>query len=174
MSVLDFGTGSGCIAVALAVQRPDLAVHAVDCSAAAIELARENAMRHGVLDRVFLRSGDGFAALPAELRFDVVVANPPYIPTSEIEGLLPEVKEHDPRVALDGGVDGLDYYRRIAGDAPARLAASGRLFLELGDGQAAAVSELLRAHNWVVELIENDYSGRPRVLQARMGEPGQP
>jgi len=173
LSALDFGTGGGCIAVALAAQRPNLTVHALDCSAAAIELARENARRHGLLERICLRQGDGFAALPEELQFDLIVSNPPYIPTAEIGALAPEVSAHDPRVALDGGRDGLDCYRRIAGEAPARLAASGRLFLELGDGQATAVTQLLRAHNWVVESVENDYSSRPRVLRARLGESNQ-
>jgi release factor glutamine methyltransferase len=166
MSVLDFGTGSGCIAVALAVQRPDLIIHGVDSSAAAVELARENAARQGVLDRVLLQHGDGFAALPEGVRYDVIVSNPPYIPTAEIGALSPEVRDHDPRLALDGGEDGLDSYRLIGRDAPGRLAAGGRLFLELGDGQGSAVQGVLEAHNWVVERIENDYSGRPRVLQA--------
>jgi release factor glutamine methyltransferase len=166
MTVLDFGTGSGCIAIALAVQRPDLVIHAGDCSAPAIELARENAARQGVLERVSLRHGDGFAAWTGGERFDVIVSNPPYIPTAEIEELQPEVRDHDPRVALDGGPDGLDGYRLIGCEAPGRLTEGGRLFLELGDGQAGAVKGILEAHKWIVERIENDYSGRPRVLQA--------
>jgi release factor glutamine methyltransferase len=164
---LDFGTGSGCIAIAIATQRSSLRIHGLDCSAEALELARENAIHHGVIDRLELRLGADFGVLPPQLRFDLIVSNPPYIATAEIERLSPEVKDHDPRIALDGGPDGLDCYRRIARDAPARLADSGRLFLELGDAQATTVSQLLLDHNWIVESIENDYSGRERVLRAR-------
>jgi len=170
---LDFGTGGGCIAVSLAAHRPNLVVQAIDCSTAALELARENAIHHGVLDRIELRHAHALAALPPDTRFDLIVSNPPYIATAEIENLSPEVKDHDPRIALDGGPDGLDFYRQIARDAPVRLASSGRLFLELGDAQAAAVSQLLHEHNWIVEAVENDYSGRPRVLRARLGDPDQ-
>jgi release factor glutamine methyltransferase len=171
---LDFGTGSGCIAISLAVHRPTLMVHALDCSSSALELARENAIQHGVLDRIELRQAHDLAALPADPRFDLIISNPPYIATAEIDNLSPEVKDHDPRIALDGGPDGLDFYRQIARDAPGRLASSGRLFLELGDAQGTAVSQLLHEHNWIVEAIENDYSGRPRVLRARLGDPNEP
>jgi release factor glutamine methyltransferase len=164
---LDFGTGTGCIAIALATQRAGLMVHAVDCSAAALELARENALRHGVLDRMELLLGDQLGAVPGDRRFHLIISNPPYIATAEIAQLTPEVKDHDPRIALDGGSDGLAVYRHLAAHGPAYLADSGRLFLELGDDQGRAVTELLTAHNWIVECIENDYSGRARVLRAR-------
>ncbi len=171
---LDFGTGSGCIAIALATRRTDLTVHAIDCSSAALELARENVLLHGVQERVLLRQGEGFADLPEELCFDLIVSNPPYIATGEIENLCPEVKDHDPRIALDGGADGLDYYRRIAGDAPSHMAPGGRLLLELGDGQSASVSRSFVDHNWIVEGVEKDYNGQPRVLRARLDSPERP
>ena len=171
---LDFGTGCGCIAIALATHQPALIVTALDRSPTALELARENAIRHGVLERIDLRPGNDFGAVPADRRFQLIVSNPPYIATAEIEGLSPEVKDHDPRIALDGGPDGLDFYRRIARDAAMYLADSGRLLLELGDNQGPAVSQLLRAHNWIVESLENDYSGRPRVLRACMKPSNQP
>ena len=100
------------------------------------------------------------------LRFDLIVSNPPYIPSAEIDELSEEVRDHDPRQALDGGKEGLELYRCIARDAVALLTESGRLFLELGDEQGPEVRQLLVAHDWIVESIENDYSGRPRVLRA--------
>ncbi len=95
-----------------------------------------------------------------------MVSNPPYIPTAEIATLQPEVRDYDPRLALDGGPDGLDFYRRLAADAPARLTERGRLLVEFGDGQSAALREMFEAQNWIVESIEADYSGRLRLLAA--------
>jgi release factor glutamine methyltransferase len=164
---LDYGTGGGCIAIVLATRLPGLKCHALDCSAAALELARENAAHHAVLNRLELLQGDDFTALPAGVVYDLIISNPPYIATAEIELLAPEVRDHDPRIALDGGTDGLDVYRRIARSAGARLATAGRLFLELGDGQAEPVRRLLHAHNWIVESVDKDYAGQLRVLRAR-------
>ena len=94
----------------------------------------------------------------------------PYIPSAEIATLEPEVRDFDPALALDGGADGLDFYRRLATDAPAFLKVGGRLILELGDGQAADVSGLLGEHGWAVDAVEKDYSGRERILIARRGD----
>lgn len=168
-AALDFGTGSGCIAIALAVHCPGARLEAVDRSDEALAVARENAARHGVAERIRFHSGDGFAALPAGVRFDLIVSNPPYIPSVEIEQLAPEVRDHDPRAALDGGPDGLEYFRRLAEGGADRLRPGGGLLLEIGDGQAEAVGAILAGHNWVVERVEADYSGRPRVLAARAG-----
>lgn len=164
---LDYGTGSGCIAIALAVHCAGLNLTALDRSAEALALAQENAVHHGVADRLRLRQGSGFGSLPSEPLFDLIVSNPPYIATPDIETLSPEVKDHDPRIALDGGADGLDFYRVIARQAPSHLAADGRLFLELGDHQADPVRQLLNDHNWIVDVTVNDYSGHPRVLGAQ-------
>jgi release factor glutamine methyltransferase len=165
---LDFGTGSGCLAVALAVHCPGARIDALDISEAALALAHENAVAHGVADRIRFHNGDGFAALPSRAAFDLIVSNPPYIPSAEIETLAPEVRDHDPRIALDGGGDGLDFYRRLAAEAVRRLLPDGHLMLELGDGQAERIRELFVQHNWVVENVEADYSGRPRILIARL------
>jgi len=169
-SVLDFGTGSGCLAIAVASKCPQAAVHAVDVSEAALALARQNAIRHGLVERIQLHNGDGFAALPGGLKFDLIVSNPPYIPSAEIPTLQPEVRDHDPLLALDGGADGLEFYRRLAKESGSWMKPDGRLMLELGDGQAAGVSALLMQHGWTVERVAKDYNDRERILIARPGD----
>jgi release factor glutamine methyltransferase len=168
--VLDFGTGSGCLALAIAVKCPQAVVHAIDISEAALELARENALRLGLAERVLFHAGDGFNALPDGAGFDLIVSNPPYIPSAEIETLQQEVRDHDPQLALDGGMDGLDFYRRLAVEAVPRLKPGGKVMLEHGDGQGDAVAKLLTQHGWTVESVLKDYSGRGRILIARRGD----
>jgi release factor glutamine methyltransferase len=165
--MLDFGTGSGCLAIAVAVHCPAARVHAVDVSAEALAIARENAEKHQVLDRICFHHGSGFAALPDGLAFELIVTNPPYIPTAEIETLQPEVRDFDPRLALDGGEDGLDFYRLLAREAPGRLSAGGKLFAEFGDGEAEPLRALFESHDWTIEAIEKDLTSRPRLLIAR-------
>ena len=165
---LDFGCGSGCLAIALAVGVPGAMVHAIDCSEAALAVARRNAQRHGVAERIRFHLGDGFAALPETTQpFDLLVSNPPYISTSEIATLDPEVRDHDPRLALDGGADGLDFYRRLAAEAPAFLLPGAPGLLEFGDAQEDDLRRLFSGSDWVFEAIENDLSGRPRIVIAR-------
>ena len=108
-----------------------------------------------------------FAVLPAALSFDLLISNPPYIPTAEIETLQPEVRDYEPHRALDGGVDGLDYFRRLAAEASPFLKLSGRLMVEFGDGQAGRIGEIFVQHKWIVENVEADYSGRPRIMTVR-------
>ena len=164
---LDYGTGSGCLAITLATRCPDAVMHAVDISDAALSVARGNAVRHGVSDRVHFHHGDGFAAAPVGLRVDLIVANPPYIPSAQIAELQPEVRDFEPRLALDGGPDGLDFYRRLATDGANWLRPGGRLMLEMGDEQAEHIRRLFVESDWLVEAIEPDYSGRLRILVAR-------
>lgn len=165
-AVLDFGTGSGCLAITLAVKCPAARIHAIDLSSEALAVAGQNAFRHQVSERIQFHGSDGFAALPSDLRFDLLVSNPPYIPTAEIESLQPEVKDHDPRLALDGGADGLDFYRRLAVEAPPFMASGGSFMTEFGDGQAEPISIIFHQAGWRVASIEADYSGRPRILIA--------
>ncbi len=165
-TALDFGTGTGCLAIVVAAQSA-AAVHALDISEAALAVAQRNVERHPLAARITFHHGDGFAALPVELKFDLIVSNPPYIPAGEIGILEPEVRDHDPRVALDGGADGLDFYRRLAGEAGGRLNAEARLMVELGDDQDAAARALFDANGWCVEAVEKDYTGRARILIAR-------
>jgi release factor glutamine methyltransferase len=164
---LDFGTGSGCLAIALTAHCADAVACAIDISTAALQLARNNTVRHGLVDRIRFFAGDGFAALPEAEQFSMIVSNPPYIPSGEIAALEPEVRDHDPRDALDGGADGLGFYRRIGREGREWLADDGWLFLELGDGQVEPVRALLKSYSWIVESVTDDYSGRPRVLSAR-------
>lgn len=168
-AALDFGTGSGCLAIALAAQCPGAQVHAADISEEALRVARENAALNNLSDKIQFHSGDGFAALPRGLPFDLIVSNPPYVPSAEIEALAPEVRDHDPRLALDGGADGLDFYRRLAAEAANHLRPAGRIMLESGDGQAEQIRQLFVQHKWVVECVEADYTGRPRILILRSG-----
>ena len=164
---LDFGTGSGCIGIALAVKCPNARVVASDASAEALAVAKVNAARHAVSERLEFRCGNGFATLPAEARFQLIVSNPPYIPTAEIASLQPEVRDFDPRSALDGGPDGLDFYQLLATQAGAFLQPGGRIMLEFGDGQVDFVRRILEAQKWIVEAVKEDYSQRPRHLIAR-------
>ncbi|MFM8469970.1 MAG: peptide chain release factor N(5)-glutamine methyltransferase [Limisphaerales bacterium] len=165
-AVLDFGTGTGCIALALATTCPSASIHALDISAPALALARRNADVLKLSDRVAFHLGDGFTALPPELRFDLIVSNPPYIPAAEIATLQPEVRDFDPRLALDGGADGLDFYRRLAAESPAWLRAGGGLFAEFGDGQGDAVKSLFLTHGWTRVALHADLTQRLRVLEA--------
>ena len=167
LAALDFGTGSGCLAIALAVKCPAAEVWAVDISAEALALAGQNAARHDVSERVRFIQGDGFTTLPSTIQFHLLIANPPYVPTAEIDRLEPEVRNHDPRQALDGGLDGLDFFRRLASEGAARLKPAGRIMLEFGDGQASVVRQLFEAEKWIVEQIVDDYTQRPRILIAR-------
>jgi release factor glutamine methyltransferase len=162
--VLDFATGSGCIAIAIAVKFRGAEVHAIDHSPAALQVAHGNAERNNA--RVFFHEAPGLAEVAMPTEFDLVVSNPPYIPTAQIATLEPEVRDYEPGVALDGGVDGLEFYRMIARQAAARIAPGGRLLLELGCGQAEAASAILVNERWTVEVVRPDYAGIPRILIA--------
>jgi release factor glutamine methyltransferase len=166
-TALDFGTGTGCIAIALAAKCPAAKITALDVSAEALTLAKENAARINVADRIEFLQGDGFAALPANSKFDLIVSNPPYIPSAEIETLQPEVRDFDPRGALDGGADGLDFYRMLASQSKVFLKANGKIMLEFGDGQAEAIRKIFENEKWIVEAVKEDYSQRERILMAR-------
>lgn len=167
VSFLDLGAGSGCLTVAILAQCPAANACSLDISPAALEVARRNATRHQVSDRVEFLQSDRFSALSPGRKFDLIVSNPPYIPTAEIPGLDPEVREFDPLLALDGGADGLDFYRCIAAEGPNFLGPEGRLMTEFGDGQAESVSRIFLSQKWIVEKTEADYTGRLRFVIAR-------
>lgn len=164
--VLDLCTGSGCIAITLAAERPTARVVATDLSTDALEVAKSNAEKHGVSDRLTLLHGDLFAPVDAELRFDVIVSNPPYIAGAEIDTLSAEVRR-EPRGALDGGGDGLELIRRIVSEAPSRLVAGGLLAMEIGETQGPAVLELLRGAGYLEAAIEKDLERRDRFAVGR-------
>jgi len=171
----DAGTGSGAIAVTLAAERPTLTVVATDVSEEALEVAGRNAQRHGVADRVLRVHGDLLEPVPSLLpegrtRVDLVASNPPYVPTAQIELLQPEVRDHEPRSALDGGPDGLDVIRRLVPQAAAVLAPGGWFVLEVGEGQADAVAALLvNSGAFGPDELERtaDHGGCDRVICAR-------
>jgi release factor glutamine methyltransferase len=166
-TALDFGTGSGCIAIALAAKCPDAKIVATDISADALALAKVNAAKNNLAERIKFLQGDGFAALEnfaSSNQFDLIISNPPYIPSAEIETLEPEVKNFDPRGALDGGADGLIFYRKIATEAKPFLKPDGKIMLEFGDGQADAVKNIFENEKWIVEAVKEDYSQRARIL----------
>jgi release factor glutamine methyltransferase len=164
--VLDMATGSGCISVSIASQSPLAVIHASDISVPALEVARENARRLGLSERIQFHHSDLFQNLPSDLKLDLIVSNPPYIPTAEIDLLAPEVRQFDPLLALDGGTDGLDFYRFIATKAQLLLSERGRLMLEFGDGQAPALVALFEGMGWRGIEIAKDYTGRERILIA--------
>jgi release factor glutamine methyltransferase len=166
-TALDFGTGSGCLAVMLAQKCPSAKIHALDISPEAIGVARENATRHQAIERIEFHQGNGFAAFSEKIEFDLIVANPPYIASAEISTLEPEVRDHDPKLALDGGADGLEFYRLLANESRQWLAATGRIMLEFGEGQAEAIQNIFEQQKWIVEAIERDYTQRLRFLIAR-------
>ncbi len=165
---LDLCTGSGIIAVILALEL-SCPVLAVDCSPAALAVARRNVLRHRVGDRVMLFCADLFSALPTRPCLDLVLSNPPYVAERELETLEPEVRQWEPRIALAGGPDGLDVIRRIAAGCAACLRPGGWLFMEIGYDQGQAVSDLFSSPGlgFVDVAVLPDLGGRPRVLQAR-------
>ena len=165
---LDFCTGSGCIAIAIAAKCPNAKIIATDISPEALAFAADNARRNQVAARIEFLPGDGFAALAIGAQFDVIVSNPPYIPSAEIETLEPEVRDFDPRLALDGGADGLDFYRMLAIQAKSFLKPEGKIMVEFGDGQAEEIKKTFEGEKWIVEAVREDYSQRARVLVARL------
>jgi len=165
-TALDFGTGTGCIAIALAAKCPNAKITALDVSAEALALAKQNTLQNKVAEQIEFFHGDGFAALKSGVEFDLLVSNPPYIASAEIETLDPEVKDFDPRGALDGGADGLDFYRRLAAEAKSFLKPDGKIMLEFGDGQADDLKKIFENEKWIVEAVLDDYSQRARILIA--------
>ena len=159
--VLDVCTGSGCIAIAIAKLGKPFIVHGVDISEEALAVARQNATELNASVELF--AGDLMTKIDGQ--YDVIVSNPPYIPPSVIEGLMPEVRLHEPMLALDGGQDGLEFYRRIAEQAVTRLAPNGRLFLEIGCEQAAAVAEILQKQGYREVQVFQDLAGKDRIVQ---------
>jgi len=165
--LVDIGTGTGCIALTLAAERPAAEVHALDISGEALEVARANARRLGLDGRVRFYQGD--LALPLRDmvgRVDLVASNPPYVDAADFAGLMPEVRDHEPRVALVPVPDVASMYRRLAGQARPLLRPGGTLLLEVGQGQAEAVSSLCVQEGFHVERIVPDLAGIPRVVVA--------
>ena len=167
-AVLDLCCGSGAIAVSLSDEHQGARVVATDITPEAVARTADNAERNKVEARVEARQGDLFAALAADERFDAIVSNPPYVRHGDIAGLDEDVRDFEPHLALDGGEDGLDFYRAIAAEAGGWLKDGGRLFLEVGAGQAEAVAQLLAASQWQGVEIHPDLADIPRVVEAAL------
>ena len=167
--IADFGTGTGCLLLSILSERPGDTGVGLDLSLAAVDLARENARRLDLADRTAFAVSDWGSALGAGKggRFDLIVANPPYIPSGEIDGLQPEVARYDPRLALDGGNDGLDAYRALAPDLGRLLASGGVGVLEIGAGQGAAVRGILGDSGLAIDGSGWDLGGIERCLVCR-------
>lgn len=166
MKVLDIGTGCGAIAIALAKELEGAEVWATDISPYALEVARENVLRHGVGPKVRLLRADLF---PDEGGFSLIVSNPPYIPTHELFRLPEEVRDYEPLEALNGGPDGLEVIRRIVSRAGEHLLEGGWLLLEVGEGQAQRVLELMEGAGFEDLGLRRDYAGVERVVKGRKG-----
>ncbi|WP_262386524.1 Release factor glutamine methyltransferase [Roseobacter fucihabitans] len=162
--VLDLGTGSGCILVTLLAERQDAQGVGIDISGGACLHASANAARHGVAARADILLSDWFTAV--EGRFDLIVANPPYLSAREMEEVQPELREHEPRLALTDEKDGLTAYRTIAAQAQGYLCAQGRVLVEIGWQQGRSVTEVFRAQGWGEVTILPDMGGRDRVVCA--------
>jgi release factor glutamine methyltransferase len=162
-TVLDLGVGSGALLLAILAERPGATGLGVDISEAALAVARENAANLGLASRAALLRGDWTTGL-AEASFDLVVANPPYVATAEIETLAPEVRDHEPRLALDGGADGLDAYRSLVPEILRVLRPGGLLAVEIGATQQEAIEALFRAAGAEHVTTHQDLGARPRVV----------
>lgn len=167
LRLCDLGTGSGCIAVALAHELPNAEIWALDCSPAVLAVAESNARRHGVAERIHFVESDIFADVP-EVGFDAIVSNPPYVAAEAFAALQPELA-WEPRRALEGGREGLDVIGRILAAAPACLSAGGWVAMEIGSDQGAAVAAMACAAGFSDVDVRADYAGLPRVLLARRG-----
>lgn len=164
LRILDLGAGTGCLLLALLHELPNATGVGVDASVDALEVARGNGLALGLAKRADFAAGDWGNGL--EGAFHVIVANPPYIPSAEISRLEPEVARYEPRLALDGGEDGLTCYRALLADVPRLLEPSGRLFLEVGAGQAQSVAGLCAGHGLTVTGTARDLAGIPRCVMA--------
>src|SRR6266704_958420 len=174
LQIADIGTGSGCIAIALAKELPAAAIYATDISKAALAVARRNANHHAVADRIRFIECNLLDALPdsplatrhSPLLFDLIASNPPYIGRREAATLMREVRDHEPEIALYGGIEGYEFYANLVSQSAKHLKPSGILVLELGHNSLPAVQPLLDAPTWTNVAVTNDLGGIPRVLAA--------
>lgn len=168
--VLDLCTGSGCIGISVKLLCPEVDVVLTDLSEDALDLARRNAGHLGA--GVLTLQGDLFEALdrlsPDKRRFDLILSNPPYIPSLEIRDLMPEVRDHEPGIALDGDLDGLAFYRKISGQAPDHLTPGGSLFFEIGCSQASQVKEIMTHEGFRDIRVVKDLAGLDRIIRGRL------
>lgn len=164
IKILELGVGSGCLIITLLKAFKNAAAIGFDASDKALEVAKKNAQNHQVLQRLKLQNSNLFSALNDGQKFDLIISNPPYIPSKEIENLQDEIRLFEPLLALDGGVDGLDFYRKIAAQSQNFLAENGQIILEIGFGQKAEISEIFAQENFFLAAFKLDLPGVERVL----------
>jgi release factor glutamine methyltransferase len=162
--VLDLGTGTGCVSLAILAHLPRATAVGIDLSPDAVGCASANAVKLGLADRFQARTGYWYKPLKHGEQFDLIVSNPPYIRTEELAGLMPEVRDHDPRVALDGGADGLNAHRAVAFSARGFSAPGGFIALEVGAGQGPAVASILKTGGFGGIGIKKDLAGLDRLV----------
>lgn len=162
--ILEIGSGSGCLVITLLKELPIAQAIALDLSEKALRICKKNADFQEVQDRLQLIKSDVFSALKENEKFDLIISNPPYISSKEIEELHPEVKIYEPRMALDGGFDGLDFYRQIANQSQNFLAENAKIILEIGFGQRADVEKIFNKENYFLEEVKQDLAGVERAL----------
>jgi release factor glutamine methyltransferase len=170
LMIVDAGTGSGCIAVSLAVNIPRASILAIDISPAALDVARLNARNHGVESRIEFIEGDMLSPLSGrglDGAVDLLVSNPPYVPASSLHQLQREVRDWEPREALFGGEEGLDFYRRLLDEGKRYVKPGGSLVCEIGYSQLAAIRELIDLSAWQLTAVTSDLQGIPRTLSIR-------
>jgi release factor glutamine methyltransferase len=168
LRIADVGTGSGIIGITVAKHIKNCQVTAIDVSASALEVAKRNAAKHGVAERIEFVESDLLAAVPADAKFDLILSNPPYVASDEMAGLAADVRDHEPHLALDGGASGTEVIERLIPQAAERLKPGGWLLMEVGADNAARVEELVKA-NTAFEIAETlkDIANLPRVVQAK-------
>ena len=175
IEICDVGTGSGCIVIALLHELPQASAVAIDVSEAALEVARRNASRHSVADRISFVASDCFSALTNDSpQFDFIVSNPPYIATAAIQTLQREVRDHEPRLALAAGPEGLLIIKRLLAESSAFLKQGGYLLIEIGFDQAAAIESMVDSARWKLLDIHQDLQGIPRVVALQNVNPLSP
>lgn len=163
--ICDVGSGSGCIGLSLLLEHPNARLYATDISESALRCTKLNIKRHNLMTRAAPLKGPFLQPIPLERPIDLIVSNPPYIPTSEIEGLAPEVANHEPRLALDGGQDGLDCYRALIQQAAPRI--RDGIIVEIGLGQESAVADLMKDAGLIDIELHNDLTDRVRIVSGR-------
>jgi len=168
LNAIDLGTGTGILAITLAIHLPNSRWMATDASAETLSLARENAERHGVDPRIRWAEGSWWNGVDTSEKFGLIISNPPYIRTADLQNLAPELRQHEPPAALDGGADGLDAYRAILAKTRNHANPGARLALEIGFDQGQGLRELLAGHGWKLEACVKDLQGHDRVVTASL------
>ncbi|MDX2083733.1 MAG: peptide chain release factor N(5)-glutamine methyltransferase [Rickettsiales bacterium] len=164
LKILELGCGSGCLIITLLKLYQTAKAKAIDISAEALKICQKNSILHKVENHLQLLQSDLFTKLKHDEKFDLIISNPPYIKTAEIETLADEVKNFEPRIALDGGFDGLDFYRKIAAEAGNFLLPNARIIIEIGFGQKEQIIEIFSAEKFIFEQAQNDLSSIARAL----------